>query len=179
MTTNHDAGAPVLGSIREKFELKGRNYVVTGGAQGIGFAVTRGICEMGGNVAVIDMQSRPTEAFGSLSKQFNVKTEYFQADVSKEDEHRSAFERAVNALGSVHGILTAAGIAIDKAFVEQTWAEAEKVQQVNVSFPMAGWVEFEYLLSFDLTLLEQLVGARIFLDRAASCQSDAETRQWR
>lgn len=135
---HHGGGAPVLRSVRDKFELQGRNYVVTGGAQGIGFAVTRGICEMGGNVAVIDIQTKPTEAFGSLSERFKVKTEYFQADVSKEDELKSAFGRAVDALGGVHGVLTAAGIAIDKAFGEQTWAEAEQVQKVNVSFWPSG-----------------------------------------
>jgi NAD(P)-dependent dehydrogenase (short-subunit alcohol dehydrogenase family) len=38
------------------FELARRNYIVTGGTQGIGFAVTRAICEYGANVVVLDIQ---------------------------------------------------------------------------------------------------------------------------
>lgn len=132
MSGSSQSSATPLTSVRQMFELNGRNYVVTGGFEGIGFAVVRAICEMGGNVAVIDIAQKPTEAFNGFAKEFGVSTSYHQADVSDESSLRSAFASAVQALGTVHGVLTAAGIAIDKAFTEQTWAEAEKIQKVNV-----------------------------------------------
>ena len=120
-------------SIRSLFELKGRNYVVTGGAQGIGFATVRAICEMGGNVAVLDVQAKPREDLDAVAKEFNSKVSYFQADVSDEASLQSAFDKAVEFLGTIDGAVTAAGIAIDKAFVSQTWQEVERIQKINVS----------------------------------------------
>ncbi|KAI1336034.1 putative short-chain dehydrogenase [Xylariaceae sp. FL0016] len=119
-------------NVRPMFELRQRNYIVTGGAQGIGFAVTRAICEMGGNVAVWDIQAKPVEEFEALSKQFGVKTLYIQTDVTKQDSLSSAFAKSLEALGSIDGCVPAAGIAIDKPFVDQTWEEFTRIQEINV-----------------------------------------------
>lgn len=127
--------AEPLQDVRPMFELRGRSYIVTGGAQGIGFAVTRAICEMGGNVAVMDVQSRPVDEkqFSSLSEKYGVKTVYLQTDVTKQDDLNASFERAIAAFGSIDGLVPAAGIAIDKPFVEQTWEEFTRIQDINVS----------------------------------------------
>lgn len=101
---------------------------------GIGFAVAKDICEMGGNVAVLDLRDSPLEDVHGLAKKFNVKVEYIQADVSNEASLRAAFDKAISALGRLDGIVTAAGIAIDKPFAEQGWEEVNKVIQINVSF---------------------------------------------
>lgn len=124
--------ADLLKDIRHTYELTGRNYIVTGGGQGIGFSVTRAICEMGGNVAVLDLRSEPVDAFKDLSKQFGVKTEYFQTDVAKEESLTSSFDKAISSLGGLDGLVPAAGIVVDKPFIEQTWDEVNRIQQVNV-----------------------------------------------
>lgn len=125
-----------LEDVRPMFELRGRNYIVTGGAQGIGFAVTRAICEMGGNVAVLDIQDKPVddEEWKNLSDKFGAKAVYIQTDVTKQDSLNSSFAKALEALGgSLHGLVPAAGIAIDKPFVDQTWEEFTRIQDINVS----------------------------------------------
>ena len=99
---------------------------------GIGYAITRDIAEMGGNVAVLDLRESPLEDVYGLAKKFGVKSEYFQADVSDESSLRAAFKKAISALGQLNGIVTAAGIAIDKPFADQKWEEVNKVLQVNV-----------------------------------------------
>lgn len=88
---------------------------------------------MGGNVAVLDLRETPLEPVLELAKQFSVQTHYFQADVSNEQSLQAGFDNAVKALGKIDGIVTAAGIAIDKPFVNQKWEEVNKVIQVNVS----------------------------------------------
>lgn len=85
------------------FDLKGKNFVVTGGGQGIGFAVSRAICEMGGNLAVMDLRDSPVSDFDSLAKDFGVKTKYIQADVTNKDSLRKAFDETVSDLGSIDG----------------------------------------------------------------------------
>ena len=122
-----------LEDVRPMFELRGRNYIVTGGAQGIGFAVTRAICEMGGNVAVMDIQEKPVEEFRTLGQRFGTKTIYFRADVTVQDSLNAVFEQIVREFGSIHGCVPAAGIAIDKPFVDQTWDEFTRIQDINVS----------------------------------------------
>ncbi|KAH8707118.1 short chain dehydrogenase [Phaeosphaeriaceae sp. PMI808] len=119
--------------VRASFELKGRNYVVTGGAQGIGLALTRAIAEMGGNVAVLDLQDKPFNEFAQLADEHKVKIPYFRADVANEGSLRSAFQSAVEALGSVDGLVTSAGIALEKPFAKHTWDEVNKILQVNVT----------------------------------------------
>lgn len=125
--------APPLENIRPAFDLRGRNYVVTGGAQGIGFAAARAISEMGGNVAVLDIQDKPIDEFGALSSEFGGKTFYIQADVVNEESLNRGFAQAVEHLGTVDGLVPAAGIAIDKPFVDQTWDEFTRIQEINVS----------------------------------------------
>ncbi|PNS21554.1 hypothetical protein CAC42_913 [Sphaceloma murrayae] len=121
-----------LENVRPKFELTKRNYVVTGGGQGIGLAVCRAISEFGGNVAVLDIKDKPEPEFDTLASKFGVKTAYFKTDVSKEESLNESWDKAVAFLGSVDGIFTSAGIAIDKPFTEQTWQEALRIQEINV-----------------------------------------------
>lgn len=133
--------ASSLEDVRPMFELRGRNYVVTGGAQGIGFALTRAICEMGGNVAVMDIQDKPVNKaeWTNLSQKFGVKTLYIQTDVTKQENLNASFDKAVQELGSIDGLVPAAGIAIDKPFIEQTWDEFTRIQEINVSgCPLVG-----------------------------------------
>ncbi|KIW45115.1 uncharacterized protein PV06_03529 [Exophiala oligosperma] len=123
--------APPLENVRPTFELQNRNYVITGGAQGIGFAAARAICEMGGNVAILDVQNKPVDEFDSLSTKFGAKTYYIQTDVTDQKSLNAAFAMAVEKLGSIDGLVPAAGIAIDKPFVDQTWEEFTRIQDIN------------------------------------------------
>lgn len=101
--------------------------------------MTRAICEMGGNVAVLDLRESPVEEFHSLADKYGVKTEYVQTDVTKEESLTGSFEVAVEKLGGrVDGLVPAAGVVVDKPFVEWTWSETERIQKVNVrSFPVS------------------------------------------
>lgn len=101
------------------FSLQDRNYIVTGGAQGIGFASTRAICEMGGNVAVLDIQPKPIADFDSLAGDFGVQTFYIQTDVTVQESLEKGFARAIELFGGrLDGLVPVAGIAIDKPFVD-------------------------------------------------------------
>ncbi|KAM0190708.1 hypothetical protein ACHAPI_009234 [Fusarium lateritium] len=121
-----------LQNVRPMFELRGRNYIVTGGAQGIGFACTRAICEMGGNVAVLDIQKEPVDEFNTLNEKFSTKTLYIPTDVTSEESINAAFDKVLAEFGSIDGVVPAAGIAIDKPFLEQTWDEFTRIQDINV-----------------------------------------------
>ncbi|PYH99798.1 NAD(P)-binding protein [Aspergillus ellipticus CBS 707.79] len=119
-------------NVRPMFDLRGRNYIVTGGAQGIGFAVTRAICEMGGNIAVLDIQESPVPEFQSLGTLFGIQPIYIQTDVRDETSINNAFNHVLSVFGTLHGLVPAAGIAIDKPFIDQTWDEFTRIHEINV-----------------------------------------------
>lgn len=123
-------------NVRSTFELTGRTYVVTGGAQGIGFTIARAICEMGGNVAIWDIQNSPVDQkeFDSWSSTFGSKTLYVPTDVTKQESLEAAFQKTLDTFETVDGCVPSAGIAIDKPFVDQTWDEFTRIQEINVGY---------------------------------------------
>lgn len=151
--------------VRPTFELRDRNYIVTGGAQGIGFALTRAICEMGGNVAVLDIQEQPVKEFDSLKDEFGTKVLYFKTDVTNQQSLETSFKSAVRELGSIDGCVPCAGIAIDKPFLDQTWDEFTRIQEINVrTFPVSHLYGSEMRINPRYTL-----GSRHILHRTACC----------
>lgn len=60
-----------------KFSLKGRTAVITGGARGCGLAFAQGLAEAGADVAIFDV-IEPVAEFHSISKDYGVKTAYYQ-----------------------------------------------------------------------------------------------------
>lgn len=87
------------------FDLKDKNFIVTGGGRGIGYAITRAITEMGGNVAVLDVLDAPVEDFGTLEHDFGVKARYLRVDVTDEKSLTKGFEQSISELGSLDGWL--------------------------------------------------------------------------
>lgn len=85
------------------FDLKGKSFVVTGGGRGIGYATTRAIAEMGGNVAVLDVNSKPVGDFDQLSSDYGIKSLYIKTDVTSESDLGSAFEQTAIEFGQIDG----------------------------------------------------------------------------
>lgn len=92
-----------LKPIADRFRLANKTFVVTGGGRGIGYGITRGIAEMGGNVCVMDALPEPVKDFESLSKEFGIRTKYVQVDVTKEDSLTKAFDDTVADFKSLDG----------------------------------------------------------------------------
>ncbi|WPH03955.1 Hypothetical protein R9X50_00683800 [Acrodontium crateriforme] len=126
--------ASTVKNVRSTFELSGRNYIVTGGAQGIGFTISRAICEMGGNVAIWDIQDKPVDdkEFNTWATEFGSKTLFVQTDVTKKESLEAAFKKTLDVFKTVDGCVPSAGIAIDKPFIDQTWDEFNRIQEINV-----------------------------------------------
>lgn len=135
------------------FGLKGRNYVITGGAQGIGLAISKAIAQAGGHIVAMDIQEKPKPEFLEFSGNFGVKAIYIQTDVTSEASLKAAFERAVDAVGSIHGCVTCAGIAMEKPFEEHTWEEVRRVMDINVSCNLP----YSFSFSCFITVLATLV----------------------
>ena len=124
-----------LGEIKvsDRLNLTGKNFLITGGGRGIGFACGKAIAQLGGGVAVIDTLSEPTEEFNMLSKRYGVKTSYVNGDVTSQQSLEKAFALSIgNMDGQLHGGLIAAGICIDEPTLEADWEHSQRTFNVNI-----------------------------------------------
>ncbi|OAG11151.1 short chain dehydrogenase [Paraphaeosphaeria sporulosa] len=112
----------------ERLSLKGRTTVITGGGRGIGLAIAEAAAEAGSNIAVLDVLDKPHKSISKLG----VKGKYYRVDVTKMDDLERAFGEIGDEFGRVDGCVPAAGIAVDKPFLDHTWDECERLLRVNV-----------------------------------------------
>ncbi|MBV9055784.1 MAG: SDR family oxidoreductase [Candidatus Eremiobacteraeota bacterium] len=80
--------------------LAGRHAVVTGGSRGIGRAIAATLAERGARVSVVS-RAAPSDVAGHLA----------QADVSKEEQVRRAFDECRSVNGPIEMLINNAGIA--------------------------------------------------------------------
>jgi len=94
-------------------DIKNKTVVITGGAQGLGFAMATQMAELGANLALIDMQDDVlAEAKAELVK-LDVKVETYVANVSVEADVEAVFNNIVSDFGAVHVLINNAGILRD------------------------------------------------------------------
>ncbi|WP_404394973.1 SDR family oxidoreductase [Pseudoalteromonas phenolica] len=94
-------------------DIKNKTVVITGGAQGLGFAMATQMAELGANLALIDMQDEVlAEAKAQLTK-LDVKVETYVANVSVEADVEAVFNNIVSDFGAVHVLINNAGILRD------------------------------------------------------------------
>lgn len=102
----------------------GKNAVVTGGANGIGLAISRGLIAAGGSVWIFDVASEnPTEAAGSIGAQACI------ADVTDRQSLESAFDEA----GVPDVVVVNAGIGRTASLPETTAELWSRTLAVNLT----------------------------------------------
>ncbi|KAL2855682.1 hypothetical protein BJX68DRAFT_264036 [Aspergillus pseudodeflectus] len=118
-------------SVNSLVSLADRVIIVTGGGRGIGLALARGCIEAGATVAVTDILATPDKEFISCQAESSGRLLYYSCDVTDKDLLTTAFGGILRDLKRVDGIITAAGICIDKSFLEHTWEDVQRQQAVN------------------------------------------------
>ena len=113
-------------------ELFGKNALVTGSSRGIGRAIAEGLAKQGVTV-VINFISDKQAAAETVEAITNAggKAISIQADVSKVTEIKRLFDEAEQALGKLHIVVSNAGTAVIKPFIEVTEADYDKVFNTN------------------------------------------------
>ncbi|KAF7526538.1 hypothetical protein G7054_g10741 [Neopestalotiopsis clavispora] len=118
--------------VTDRFDLSKKNFLITGGGRGIGFACVKAIAQLGGGVAVIDSAPEPVPEFHALGKRYGIPAVYVQGDVTDQTSLEEAFAHCVQTLGRLHGALTAAGICVDKPLLEADWESTQQTLNVNI-----------------------------------------------
>lgn len=111
-----------------QFNFNGKKVLVTGGAQGIGFEITKSFLMAGASLTVWDYN---TETLNSLKKElssFGDKLECIQADVSD--------AASCNAAANSNGfdiLINNAGITRDKSLAKMTYEDFTQVINTNLT----------------------------------------------
>ena len=110
--------------------LAGKHAVVTGGARGIGAAVTRALVTHGANVTML---GRSAAAASELTD--NPRLHYAQADVCEPESLERAFDAARSSFGPIHILVNNAGEGRSAPFVKTDFALWRSMMQVNLDGP--------------------------------------------
>lgn len=113
--------------------LTGKRALVTGGASGLGAALTRVLVEEGAQVA-LNYRSRAKEA-NELARELGSVVP-LKADLSNRDEVTELFSAAVEQLGGVDILVNAAGIWLNSRAGEVTESDWDRTMMVNLTAPM-------------------------------------------
>ncbi len=113
-----------------QFNFTGKNAIVTGGAQGIGFQIALQFLQSGGSVSIWDYSE---QALASAQKElatFGSKVHFAQVDVTQKD----SCDKAVAALPWACDILVNnAGITRDKSFAKLSFEDWNAVINTNIT----------------------------------------------
>jgi 2-dehydro-3-deoxy-D-gluconate 5-dehydrogenase len=115
------------------FDLNGRVAIVTGGNQGIGFGIARGLAEAGAAVVVAGRRSeKNAEAVNALAA-LGLKAVAIEADVAEEASCRALIAQTVERLGRLDILVNNAGVANRKQPQDYSLAEWQRIIDVNLT----------------------------------------------
>jgi glucose 1-dehydrogenase len=140
MTESKDPAAPAppnavpLPKIPYAVVVPGQPALVTGANSGIGKAVALGLAQAGADV-VVNYVTNPAaaEEVAHEIEGFGRKAIALQADVSQEAEVAAMFAKAVDHFGTLHIVVSNAGLQRDSAFVDMTLEQWNTVIGVNLT----------------------------------------------
>jgi 3-oxoacyl-[acyl-carrier protein] reductase len=113
-----------------KFDFSNKNFVVTGGGQGIGFEITKMFLESGANVTVWDYSEQALKQLESELNAYSSRLNTTKVDVGD----RKSCESAVQKLNyAVHGLINNAGITRDKSFTKMEESQWDDVIRTNLT----------------------------------------------
>lgn len=114
-----------------ELKLNGKAVIVTGGAQGMGYAIARGFLEEGAGVLLSDVdEGRLAAAVGELSAFGRVVP--CVCNVMKEEDVKAMVDACKSAFGSVDILVNNAGVLRPKAVAEMSGDDWDFMLNVNL-----------------------------------------------
>ncbi len=121
--------------ILEKFSLKGKSGIVTGGGSGIGKGMATGLVQAGAEIVIAGRRRERLEETAREIRQFGGPVIPVQADVSRMGDIQSLVDRAVKEFGKIDFLFNNAGIIRRNPcedFSERDW---DDVININLKGP--------------------------------------------
>ncbi|KAI3330083.1 putative short-chain dehydrogenase [Ustulina deusta] len=120
-------------NVLEQFRMTGKVVVVTGAADGIGYAVSEAMAEANANVALwYNSNDAAIAKAENLADTHGLKTSAYKVDISNPQEVQDGIKKVVEYFGKIDVFVANAGMAISKPILEMTLEEYRKQMSVNV-----------------------------------------------
>ncbi|WP_068400976.1 SDR family NAD(P)-dependent oxidoreductase [Kribbia dieselivorans] len=113
--------------------LAGRTALITGATRGIGLAIAREYARQGADLMLAATNEVRLDEVAAELAQFGTRIETAALDVADRDSCFAVAAKARERLGPVDVLINNAGVYIAKPFLEYTFAEYDRVQQVNLN----------------------------------------------
>ncbi len=114
-------------------DLKGKNAIVTGGAQGIGKGIAQRLAQNGANVAICDiMEGAVKDTADEISKDTGVAVKGYKVNVSESGEVNDFVKTVKDDFDSIDVLVNNAGITRDNVLFRMSDEEFDLVQKVNM-----------------------------------------------
>ncbi|HHN66362.1 MAG TPA: 3-oxoacyl-[acyl-carrier-protein] reductase [Nitrospirae bacterium] len=112
--------------------LKGQTALITGAARGIGRAIAETIAKEGANIVVVDLNQDEAQQCAEHIETLGVKALALSGDVSRSDDVRNIFEKAVETFGAIEILVNNAGITRDALLLRMKEEDWDSVLNVNL-----------------------------------------------
>ena len=99
-------------------DIKNKTVVITGAAQGLGFAMAHKLAQLGANLALIDMQQSPLDNAVAELKEHGTQVKDYVADVTNEEDMVSIFNTINTDFTQINVLINNAGILRDGLFLK-------------------------------------------------------------
>ncbi len=113
-------------------QIKGKVFIVTGGASGLGEGTARALAALGGTVVIADMQEDKGQAVAH-----DIGGAFVKCDVSNEEDGQAVVAKAVS-LGKLMGLVNCAGIAPAQKTVGKNGAHSLSVYTKTIMVNLVG-----------------------------------------
>jgi 2-deoxy-D-gluconate 3-dehydrogenase len=118
--------------ISELISLKGKKAIITGGAMGIGFAISYRLAEAGAAIAIADINETEAEKACQKLKKMGYLALAIKCDVSREEDIKSMISIAVKELGGIDILVNNAGIYPRIPIEKMTTADFDHIISTNL-----------------------------------------------
>jgi glucose 1-dehydrogenase len=112
--------------------LGGKNAIISGAGSGIGRAIAIGFAAEGAGVVVADIIADRALSTTAEIRQTGGQAEAVTADVSRRPDVEKMLDAALAAFGRIHILVSVAGIATVRPFLELPEAEWDEIMAVNL-----------------------------------------------
>ncbi len=119
-------------TLNDLLSLQNQSAIVTGGAKGIGQAISLRLADAGCSVVVVDSDAAATTATVALIERSGHRAKGLVADVSRPESAREAVEACVESFGGVDVLVNNAGIFPSGPVLEVGEATWDQVLDVNL-----------------------------------------------
>jgi 2-deoxy-D-gluconate 3-dehydrogenase len=112
--------------VLEKFSLKGKSGIVTGGGSGIGKAIAKGVVQAGAEIMITGRDKERLEMVADELRPFEGPVVPIQTDISKMGDIKNLVDRTVKEFGKIDFLFNNAGIirrSPSEEFTEKDWDE--------------------------------------------------------